>query len=105
MFNNIGRKIKAVAATITWIGIGISVLVGFTTMLSSSRMVLTGILIILIGSLVSWLSSLTLYGFGQLIENSDILVAQTKQNSYNYNYFEMENNADKSKQQSEANHK
>ena len=105
MFNNVGGKIKAVAATITWIGIGISVLLGLITMLASSRMLLTGILTILIGSLVSWVSSLTLYGFGQLIENSDILVARTKNDECKYSYFEMENNADKSKQQSEANQK
>ncbi len=30
-----------------------------------------GFLVLIVGCLVSWLSSLTLYGFGQLIENSD----------------------------------
>ena len=33
-----------------------------------------GFVVMVIGSLVSWVSSFTLYGFGQLIENTDQLV-------------------------------
>ena len=30
------------------------------------------------GALLSWLGSLTLYGFGQLIENTEILVRRSR---------------------------
>lgn len=75
MFDEIGFKIKTVAQVFTWIGIVGSVIWGFVVMGSNvDNAVLFGILIIAIGSLASWLGSLTLYGFGQLIENTDILV-------------------------------
>jgi hypothetical protein len=35
-----------------------------------------GILIMVLGSLGSWIGSFMTYGFGQLVENSDILVEQ-----------------------------
>ena len=85
MFYNVGRKIKIVAQAITWIGIIISCVVGFNVISSDENAQIRGILIIAIGCLVSWLSSLTLYGFGQLIENSDILVQQSI-NKPNYTY-------------------
>ena len=84
MFDEIGNKIKTVAQVFTWIGIVGSVIWGFVVMGSNvDNAVLFGILIIAIGSLVSWLGSLTLYGFGQLIENTDELVKQRKQNTVN----------------------
>ena len=76
MFNNIGGKIKAVAACFTWIGFIASILGGAYIILESE--LLLGLLVMLIGCFASWLSSLTLYGFGQLIENTDKLVARQK---------------------------
>ncbi len=72
MFNNIGGKIKSVAKVLTGLGITVSVLVGIMVM--TSDMLGVGLLTIVLGSLLSWLSSFTLYGFGQLIENTDTLV-------------------------------
>ena len=85
MFDNIGGKIKGVAKTACWIGIGVSVLVGFIFVVigaesssgyGSDDNVLAplGIFIMLVGSFLSWIGSFFLYGFGQLIENSDKLV-------------------------------
>lgn len=85
MFDNIGGKIKGVAAAFTWIGIALSSLTGLVVMFSNEDTPLPGLLIIIIGCLASWLSSLTLYGFGQLIENSDILVEQGKNRTTNQN--------------------
>lgn len=48
-------------------------------MIADERRILSGVLIIIFGSLASWLSALTLYGFGQLIENTDALVEQGNQ--------------------------
>ncbi len=36
--------------------------------------IVTGLLTIVIGSLMSWLGSFMTYGFGQLVDNSDKLV-------------------------------
>lgn len=71
MFKNIGKKIKILAKIITWIGIAISCLLGIIMMFAIEYGFVAGILIIIIGSISSWISSFLLYGFGQLIENSD----------------------------------
>ncbi len=39
-------------------------------------LMITGLLVIVIGSILSWLGSLVLYGFGQLVDNSDIIRKQ-----------------------------
>ena len=77
MFNNIGRKIKTLAKVITGIGITASIIYGAVVVrLSNSPIfIIQGLLTMIVGSLISWLSSVTLYGFGQLIENTDILVS------------------------------
>lgn len=76
-FNNIGRKIKILAKTITGIGITASVIYGIVVVWQSNSpiFIIQGLLTMIVGSLISWLSSVTLYGFGQLIENTDILVS------------------------------
>lgn len=96
MFNNIGEKIKKVAFVVFIICSTVCVLVGFTYIIASislgatttygetasSTYVLTGILYIIIGPLGSWLSSIVLYGFGELVSNSTIL-ANTVSNKEN----------------------
>ncbi len=75
MFNNIGGKIKGLATVLTSAGIIASCIIGIIYILSGDGdNVLQGFLILAIGSLSSWLGSFLLYGFGQLVENSDILV-------------------------------
>ena len=71
MFDNIGGKIKTLAKVVCWIGIVASVILGLL-----SRNAITALLFIGIGSLGSWIGSFMTYGFGQLIENTDILVKQ-----------------------------
>ena len=77
MFTNIGKKIKVLAIVITVIGILMYLVVG-VLIIAESRgrdgQVFVGIAIMIIGSLMSWLSSFILYGFGQLVDNTDILV-------------------------------
>ena len=72
MFDNIGGKIKALAKVVCWIGIIVSCIVGFVMLINSNAV---GLLIAGVGSLSSWIGSFVLYGFGQLIENSDRLAA------------------------------
>ena len=78
MFGNIGGKIKTLAQVVTWIGIIGSVICGFVLMGIDDDLIFTGFIIALFGSLSSWVSSFVLYGFGQLIENTDKLVELAK---------------------------
>ena len=78
MFDNIGGKIKTLAQVVCWIGIICSVISGIVMMANGDELAFLGFMIMVIGSLVSWVSSFTLYGFGQLIENTDQLVHSYK---------------------------
>ena len=79
VFNNIGGKIKTLAQSICAVGIIGSVIGG--TVFICNEIVITGIVVLVCGSLLSWVGSLGLYGFGHLIENTDILVARGEKNS------------------------
>lgn len=76
MFDNIGGKIKAVAKVVCWIGIIASIIIGFIMLVQDEDTAFAGILVMVLGSLGSWIGSFMTYGFGQLVENSDILVQQ-----------------------------
>lgn len=88
MYNNPGGKIKALAKVVATIGILLSILSGMLAIGTAGRVsfnlggsagVITGggavygIVIIVVGSLISWLSTLALYGFGELVENSALI--------------------------------
>ena len=74
MFKNIGGKIKKVLEIVTTIGIVASVILGILIMLIDDEMVLIGLVVMALGCFSSWIGSFLLYGYGQLIENSDKLV-------------------------------
>lgn len=75
MFENIGGKIKGVCKACCYIGMGSCLLMGLILLLNgTAASMAAGVFIAALGSLLFWLSSLALYGFGQLVENSDILV-------------------------------
>lgn len=80
MFNNVGGKINLIAKTFTWIGMVFSVSFGIafslTAPLSTFLAFISGVIIALIGSVLSWTIFLCLYGLGQLIENSDIIAVR-----------------------------
>ncbi len=82
MFSRIGIKIKTLAKALCafWaiasvIG-GLYVIFTFGGMLGTLNSILLGVLIILAGSLLGWLSSLVLYAFGELVDNSEIIKDQ-----------------------------
>ena len=68
MFENIGEKIKDFATAIAIIGIGVCFIVGIVMM--THQLFFEGFLLATIGSLISWLSSFILYGFGELIDKT-----------------------------------
>ena len=78
MFNyeNIGNKIKSLARTLFIIEAIAEIITGFALMIADEDLIFYGFLIIVIGPIVAWVSSWLLYGFGQLIENSDIIAAE-----------------------------
>ena len=92
MFNNIGKKIKITAKVFCWIGIILSVIsglgmivAGFSgmwTQMGSIVTVLGGIGVALLGSLLSWVGSFLMVGFGELVENSAEIAANTRKNNY-----------------------
>jgi hypothetical protein len=96
MFERIGAKIKLLAKIYCYVGMGISILIGLgfiylgaTNNIAGS--VLIGFLCLMAGPVVAWVSSWLLYGFGTLIDNSDLLVDSVYNNfddTYDNNYDE-----------------
>lgn len=80
MFDNISNKMKSAATALAILGIIGSIIIGSIIIAEandsyypSAREVLGGLLVMIVGSLSSWVSSFILYGFGQLIENTDVI--------------------------------
>ena len=67
MFSNMGGKIKALAKVVCWLGIAISVVIGFV-MRGTRGMELSGTVVLLLGPLSAWIGSFVLCGFGELVE-------------------------------------
>ena len=70
MFDNIAGKIKGLAVFITWVGIIGSIISGLAYIFTVPAYAFVGLIIMIVGSISSWIGSFTLYGFGQLIENT-----------------------------------
>lgn len=75
MFSNIGRKIKALAKVVCWIGIIGSIIGGISFFVAAGEAysdggtyVAAGFVVIIVGALLSWLGSFFTYGFGELID-------------------------------------
>jgi predicted PurR-regulated permease PerM len=85
MFNNIGKKIKNLAKTICTLVFAFFLLYALflAATLFSQEEILQGLLLFLlyaaIGFLISWISSIFVYGFGELIENSSKSVSIQKE--------------------------
>ena len=91
MFENIGKKIKGLSKIICYIEIAISFIIGVALLGIASEMsyggeplAIIGIIILVVGSLFSWIGSFFMYGFGELIDNSTIIRQNLtkKQNNY-----------------------
>ena len=76
MFDNIGQKIKKLATVVCWLGIIASIVTGLIFMAAGGFFI--GFVIAVFGSVASWIGSFFTYGYGQLIENSDILVQKKR---------------------------
>ena len=83
MYDNIGSKIKTVAKVVGFAGIVISILTGLLFLLvafSEEKFSYfgIGILVAILGSIISWASTIALYGFGQIVENTDTIAKHSK---------------------------
>ena len=76
MFNNVGAKIKALAKIICWLGIIASVITAIVFI--GEEEYLIALCTILGGILGSWLGSIGLYAFGELVENVAEIRAATE---------------------------
>ena len=68
MYGSIGKKLKSLAKVQAIAGIIASSMIGISLMLLGEGLMLAGFIIIIFGSLMSWLSSWALYGFGEMID-------------------------------------
>lgn len=78
MFDDISGKIKALAKVACGLGIAASIIGAFALWVQNSSYnptTFAGVLVLVLGSLASWIGSFFTYGFGALIENSETLHA------------------------------
>ena len=68
MFENIGKKIKGLTKTIFYIGCAIPIVVGIILMAMEEDLLLVGLLVMVVGVFLSWISVWLLYGYGELID-------------------------------------
>ena len=76
MFDDIGGKIKALAKVTCGLGIAASIIGAFALWAQNSSYnptMFAGVLVLVLGSLASWIGSFFTYGFGQLIENTNTI--------------------------------
>lgn len=80
MFEDIGAKIKIVSKVLCWVGIIAAVIAAFV-MFSLDEEVggLLFLLFLIAGPLLSWINSLFVYGFGELIEKTTEIAESTKE--------------------------
>ena len=73
MYEHIGRKIKSVAEWLNVLGVFVSVLLGVIIIGYNEDSFLLGLLVMGVGAIISWLSTLLLCGFGQLVEDTQTI--------------------------------
>ena len=71
MFNNIGSKIRGLSIGCFVIGAVVSVILGIALLCNNATAM--GLIYLFVGPVLSWLSTLLLYGLGQLIDDTAII--------------------------------
>lgn len=78
MFDNIGSKLKGLAYTVSALGIIASILgaiVLWGANSSHNSTIGTGLLVLIVGCVVSWVGGFFTYGFGELIEQQATIIS------------------------------
>lgn len=92
MFKNIGKKIKVFAKVICWLGIIFSVISGIILIVAgvnnddirtiingtvqymdSTMLIVLGVVVLILGPIVSWIGSFMTYGFGEIVDNTQAI--------------------------------
>ncbi len=73
MWNNIGNKIKAVAKIFFWVASGILVVTSIILLAIDRYTWWIWLIAMFLSPIIVWLSSLVLYAFGELVQNSTVL--------------------------------
>ena len=82
MFDNISKKIKTIAKAVAFLGTVLSIVYGVITIINSGSgdgEIVIAIVTIISGIVISIVSAILIYGFGHLIENSDIIAGRSTQ--------------------------
>ncbi len=84
MYENIGGKIKGSAIAVFIIGAVISIIAGIAALSGrENNGEINGIILLIVGPVAAWISSWSLYAFGELVENSQINAENTTEiNNY-----------------------
>ncbi len=96
MYDNIGGKIKNWAIWIFILEAIAAIIGGIALIVNDNGLV--GFLTIVFGPIAAWVSSWLLYGFGQLVENSDIIAAEYSRKNEKYEKIVTKNNERKQAQ-------
>ena len=97
MFDNSGKRLQSLAKGIFFLLCSVPVFLGVLMIIAGiftsadSRIILVGILIIAFSVLIAWLSSIVLYAFGELVENTRLILMMQEKI---YNRMVIDNNAD-----------
>ena len=102
MYDNIGGKIKGFAKVSFIVAAIAEVITGIALMATDVDLILYGLLILIVGPIIAWVSSWLLYGFGQLIENSDIIAAEYNRKNEKHEKIVAKNNERKQEQRKKA---
>ena len=74
MFNYISEKIKSMAKIFCSLGIIVSIFCAVLLFMEGPQ----GLIVLIVGPMFSWLGSLIMYGFGELIEKVTEIAENTK---------------------------
>ena len=69
-YENIGEKIKNLAKVSFIITAIVEIIAGIVIAATDEDLILVGVLLMVLGPVLAWTSTLCIYGFGELIENS-----------------------------------
>ena len=70
MYDNIGKKIKGLAKATFFIEAFIAIIAGIVLMASDEELILIGFLVMIVCTFIAWVTSWTLYGFGELVDKT-----------------------------------
>ena len=68
MYDNIGKKIKGLAKWMFIVEAIAAAIAGLALMFTDEELIIFGLLALLLGPIVAWVSSWLLYGFGELVD-------------------------------------